>query len=58
MVITTREQREALKRIWLRGADERTYRQLRRDVLPGSDCVMLQWAGMWLGIERDGYTHS
>jgi len=58
MVITTRAQREALKRIWLRGADQRTYRQLRRDVLPGYDCVMLQWAGMWLGIERDGYTHS
>lgn len=58
MVITTRAQREALKRIHQRGADQRTYRQLRAAVLPGSDCVMVQWAGMWLGIERDGYTHS
>lgn len=21
-------------------------------------CIMLPWAGMWLGIETDGYTHS
>ena len=21
-----------------------------------SDCVMVPWAGMWLGIETDGYT--
>jgi hypothetical protein len=58
MIITTREQREALKRIWMRGTDERTYKQLRRDVIGGHDCLMLHWAGMWLGIERDGYTHS
>jgi hypothetical protein len=58
MIITTREQREALKRIWMRGTDQRTYKQLRRDVIGGHDCLMLHWAGMWLGIERDGYTHS
>jgi hypothetical protein len=22
------------------------------------DCVMVPWCGMWIGIERDGYTHS
>ena len=22
------------------------------------NCVMVPWAGMWLGIEPDGYTHS
>lgn len=22
------------------------------------DCLMLQWCGMWIGIEPDGYTHS
>ena len=58
MTPITRKQREALKRIWSRGADGRTYRQLRRDVVLGHDCLMLKWAGMWLGIERDGYTHS
>lgn len=41
-----------------RGTDQRTYKQLRRDVIGGHDCLMLHWAGMWLGIERDGYTHS
>lgn len=35
-----------------------TYRQFRRGVQPGPGCVMVQWAGMWLGIEPDGYTHS
>jgi len=35
-----------------------SYRQFRRGVQPGPDCVMIQWAGMWLGIEPDGYTHS
>lgn len=24
----------------------------------GYDCIMIHWGGMWLGIERDGYTHS
>lgn len=23
-----------------------------------NDCVMLAYAGMWIGIERDGYGHS
>ena len=22
------------------------------------DCIMIEAGGMWLGIERDGYTHS
>jgi hypothetical protein len=36
------------------------YREFRKRVQPafGGDCVMLPWAGMWLGIEKDGYTHS
>jgi hypothetical protein len=36
------------------------WRQFRARVQPafGDTCVMLKWAGMWLGIERDGYTHS
>jgi hypothetical protein len=36
-----------------------TYRQFRKTVHPGGpDYVMVQWARMWLGIEKDGYTHS
>lgn len=58
MPVITRAQREALKRIHARGADGRTYREIRKAVHYGHDCLMLHWAGMWLGIERDGYTHS
>jgi len=35
-----------------------TYRQFRKTVQPGYDCAMVPWCGMWLGIEKDGYTHS
>ena len=36
------------------------YRRFRAQVKPffGDTCIMLPWAGMWLGIEQDGYTHS
>lgn len=37
-----------------------TYRQFRRKVIWAfyDDVVMVPWKGMFLGIERDGYTHS
>lgn len=35
-----------------------TYREFRKTVQEGFDCLMVKWAGMWLGIERDGYVHS
>lgn len=35
-----------------------SYRQFRKTVAYGYDCLMVAWAGMWLGIEKDGYTHS
>jgi hypothetical protein len=66
MVTTTRAQREALKRVYLRlvndpgnkvGTDL-PYRVFRKLVQPGPDCIMVPFAGMWLGIEPDGYTHS
>lgn len=36
------------------------YRRFRKSVQPffGGDCIMVPYAGMWLGIESDGYTHS
>ncbi len=58
MVVTTRKQREALARTWKRDSGGLTYRQFRRTVLGGYDCIMVKWCGMWLGIEPDGYTHS
>lgn len=53
----TKLQRQALKRVWLRGTSG-SYLAFRRSVQPGPGCVMVSFAGMWLGIEPDGYTHS
>ena len=77
MSAITREQREAIKRIYDRtplyvwqdklvgqpkykSHEPLTYRQFRKRAIPlhSFGCVMIQWCGMWLGIEADGYTHS
>lgn len=62
MVNLTRPQRLAVTRIVSRvHGDNPTlaqYRAIRRTVCPGPGCVMIPYAGMWLGIEPDGYTHS
>lgn len=62
MIDLTREQRVALKRVWLRHIDPAllSYREFRRQVVQVfyDDCVMIEIPGMWLGIEKDGYTHS
>lgn len=72
MIKTTKAQRLALKRVWLRVFNEKpartltndelvialNYRAFRRTVQPGPGCIMVPFAGMWLGIEPDGYTHS
>jgi hypothetical protein len=64
MVRLNRAQRVALKRVYdraeIRNPDgsKETYRQFRKTVQGGFDCVMVYWFGMWLGIEQDGYTHS
>jgi len=71
MVYLNRHQRKALARIYARMlgdalpasrfAPQRgviSYRAFRRLVQPGPGCVMVRYAGMWLGIEPDGYTHS
>jgi hypothetical protein len=36
------------------------YRRFRAKAQPffGDNCIMVPYAGMWLGIETDGYTHS
>lgn len=66
----TRKQREALHKVFvrkyphidaLRAEDARgLYRRFRRTVQPeiGGSAVMIRYAGMWVGIEKDGYTHS
>ena len=68
MQTLSREQRVALKRVYDRGqrstnrsqAYQGTYREFRKTAYVNTmmDCVLVQWCGMTLGIERDGYTHS
>lgn len=62
-MILNRAQREALASVYRRESDSEPktlagYRRFRRTVQPGYDCAMVHWCGMWLGIEKDGYTHS
>jgi len=55
----TKAQRHALKRVYDRPTKwQGSYREFRRTVQPGYDCIMVKWCHMWLGIEKDGYTHS
>jgi len=79
MLITTREQRRALKNVYSRAPlyhsmsagphttpvqphhTPITYREFRMYVMPTFGCdgaITVPWCGMWLCIERDGYTHS
>ena len=65
MLVLTRQQRLALKRLWGRPRDmellELSYKQFRKTVTlypDGTGCVMVPWCGMWIGIETDGHTHS
>jgi hypothetical protein len=60
MTNLNKEQRVALHRKWQQDNQGMSYRQFRRTVQPciGMNCVMVQWSGMYLGIELNGYTHS
>jgi hypothetical protein len=58
-MILTKQQRHALHRVWLRTDGVLPYRVFRRGAHLSIDkCVMIEFCGMWLGIETDGYTHS
>lgn len=72
MTPTTKAQRAAIKRIFDRAPIYTTkvaevmeqpisYRRFRSTVQPTfcmDNAVVVQWMGMWLAIERDGYVHS
>ena len=53
----TKPQRLALKAVFSR-TEGTSYMSFRRTVVQGWGCIMVPFAGMWLGIEPDGYTHS
>ncbi len=58
----SKEQRHALKKIWLRFDIPRPrYLDFRRKIQHTfcmDNCIMVPFAGMWLGVETNGYTHS
>jgi hypothetical protein len=66
----TKDQQLALLRKWqqcqqtTRGLDGKlhtTFLAFRRScqtAFGGDGMIMVYWCGMWLGIEKDGYTHS
>jgi hypothetical protein len=66
----TKQQKAALMRVFQRNDPKpdhpinrrewfRRYRKFRRTAFVAfGDCLMVPWAGMTLGIEADGYTHS
>jgi hypothetical protein len=60
MVKLNKNQQKALLRVWCRDPNTESFLSLRRRVVPElfGSAVMVQWCGMWLGIEADGYTHS
>jgi hypothetical protein len=58
MINLTKAQRKALHRVWLRTDQQVSYRDFRKTVQPSFGCVMVEFAGMWLGLEEDGHTHS
>jgi hypothetical protein len=57
-MLINKAQRAAIYRLWMRDPQGMTYIQFRRTVHYSRDYAMVQWCGMWLGIETDGYTHS
>ncbi len=66
----TKPQAQTLQRKWIDGQHEHgstrdlSYLSFRRTVEPvpfnnrSEPLVMVQWCGMWLGIEPDGYFHT
>ena len=53
-------QRRALFNLYNRAVLDISYRQFRRNVVPmvGTDCALVNWCGMWVAIEPDGYMHT
>ena len=61
----TKPQSQTLRRKWIDGQHDQgstrdvSYLSFRRTVEPTfDDSVMVQWCGMYIGIEADGYPHS
>jgi len=64
MKLTKAQQKAVLNLVW-RDHEKlqvnwtwKSYLAARRKVFLGPGCVMIVWAGMVVGIEPDGYTHT
>lgn len=58
-MVITKAQRKAIAKLYARmEVKPGTYRDFRKTVQYGHDCLMVYWCNMWIGIEPDGYTHS
>ncbi len=60
-MVTTKEQRKAIFDLYRRNADgSKTYREFRKRVAHyfGGYIGINGWCGMFVGIEKDGYTHT
>lgn len=56
---TTRLQREAIRRLFVRNPDgSPDYRHFRRRVTSSLDWVGITIHGVYHGIEKDGYVHT
>lgn len=64
MLVTTKAQRVAVKRVYDRKCkgEPASYlafrRKFKQSGVAGDNYLFGPWCGMWLGIEKDGYTHS
>ena len=62
MITLTKAQRKAVYRKYLHNPNgAQSYREFRNRIEPGfgdNSYVGLMWCGMFIGIERDGHTHS
>lgn len=61
-MILTKAQRRAVKDLFERSPDgAKTYREFRKRAhygIPFGDHIMILWCHMWVGIEKDGHTHT
>lgn len=61
MKLTRAQQREIAKLYRRIKEPAVSYRQFRRSVKPlfaGQGCAVVEWQGMIIGVEPDGYAHS
>lgn len=57
----TDEQKSSLWRKWNQDGQELTFQEFVDTIQPTSHmdgAIVVQWSGMFLAIEKDGYTHS